>query len=122
MACHSAKRVLIVEDEYLVAMELEALLTEMGYAVIGTAPRIGEAMELARHAEVDFAVLDINLGGPKSFPVADILRERNIPFLFASGYGSAGLIDGYRQEVILRKPYQPQDLNRAIRTVLPLSL
>ena len=112
-------RALIVEDEFLVAMELEDLLTAMGHEVIGSVARMHEALELARDAEIDFAVLDINIGGAQSFPVADILRERGIPFVFATGYGAAGLIDGYRHETTLRKPYDSRELARAIATILP---
>ena len=118
MAYPPARQVLIVEDDFLVALELEALLTQLGYQVIGPAPRMNEAIELAKDAEIDFAVLDINVAGIKSFPVADILRGRNIPFVFASGYGSDGLEDGYRQETILRKPYELQDLEQAIAEVI----
>jgi DNA-binding response OmpR family regulator len=114
-----AGRALIVEDEILVAMELEDLLTAMGHQVIGSAARMGEALELARDAEIDFAVLDINVGGVQSFPVADILRERGIPFFFTTGYGAAGLMDGFRHETTLRKPYDSRDLARAIAAIFP---
>ncbi|MHA6646258.1 response regulator [Mesorhizobium sp. A623] len=100
-------------------MELEDLLIAMGHQVIGSAARMGEALELAREAEVDFAVLDVNVGGVQSFPVADILRERGIPFVFATGYGAAGLVDGYRRETTLRKPYDSRDLARAIAAIFP---
>lgn len=118
MAYQTARQVLIVEDEYLVAMELEELLKEMGYQVVGPAARMNEAMELARDADIDFAVLDINVAGTKSFPIADILRQRNIPFVFASGYGSDGLVDGYRDEAIVRKPYELDELKQAIAAVV----
>lgn len=119
MTDRQAGRALIVEDEFLVAMELEDLLTGMGYQVVGSVARMPEALELARDAEIDFAVLDINVGGSQSFPVADILRKRGIPFVFATGYGVAGLIDGYRHETTLRKPYASRDLARAIAAILP---
>ena len=114
-----AKRVLIVEDESLVALHLEDLLTEMGHQVVGPAGRINEALELASVSDIDFAVLDINLAGAPSFPVADILRDRGIPFAFATGYGTEGLIDGYRHETTLRKPYEAGDLEHAIAKVFP---
>lgn len=113
------RRVLIVEDEYLVAMELEDLLTQTGHQVVGTATRINEAIELARSADIDLAVLDINLAGAQSFPVAEILRERGIPFVFASGYGPEGLVDGYRCERCLRKPYDSRELERVIAEIFP---
>ena len=118
MTRQRALRILVVEDEILIAMLLEHLLTEMGHEVIGPAFRIDEALEFARQADLDFAVLDVNVAGSQSFPVADILRERNIPFVFATGYGAEGFRDGYLDEVILHKPYEPRELERAIATVL----
>lgn len=114
MVPQTARRILIVEDEFLVALHLEDLLTEMGHRVIAIAARITEALQLAHEAEIDFAVLDINLAGARSFPVADILRQRSIPFVFASGYGTEGLVDGYRHETVLRKPVELPSLKQAI--------
>ena len=113
----AAKRVLIVEDEVLLALHLEDLLTALGHEVVGQATRIDMAMELARESDIDFAVLDINVAGTKSFPVADILRQRGIPFAFATGYGAEGLMDGYRDFPTLRKPYGQEDLERTIAQV-----
>lgn len=112
-----AKRVLIVEDEPLLALHLEDLLVALGHEVIGPATRIAMAMELAHKSEIDFAILDINVAGTKSFPVADILRQRGIPFVFATGYGAEGLTDGYRDFPALRKPYAEEDLERTIARV-----
>ena len=114
MRKQEAKRVLIVEDEFLVAMLLEDLLTEMGHQVIGTFAQVDEAMKFANQADVNFAILDINLAGATSFPVAEILRRRGIPFLFASGYGSTGLASAFENELTLQKPYEPAELERAI--------
>ena len=99
-------------------MHLENMLTEMGHRVIGIASRIAEALEFAQEAEIEFAVLDINLAGEQSFAVAEILRQRGIPFVFASGYGSGGLVDDYRHETILPKPYELQDLKQAIAALV----
>ncbi len=118
MTGQTAKRVLIVEDEVLLAMHLEYLLNELGHEVVGQARRIDMAMELARTSDIDFAVLDINVAGSTSFPVADILRQRGIPFAFASGYGAEGLMDGYRDSPALRKPYGQKDLERTIAQAL----
>lgn len=114
MPSHIARRILIVEDEFLLAMELEYQLMGMGHTVVDLATRVPAAMELALHADIDFAILDVNVAGIPSFPVADILRQRGIPFVFATGYGSAGLVDGYRDEPTLQKPYQPHQLERLI--------
>jgi DNA-binding response OmpR family regulator len=110
------KRILIVEDEVLVAMLLEDLLSDMGHFVVACAPRLDEAMKQARDADLDFAILDINLGGVTSFPVAELLRHRSIPFVFASGYGSAGLTSQFEDALTLQKPYEPRELERAIAT------
>ncbi|TGQ63501.1 MAG: response regulator [Mesorhizobium sp.] len=109
-----AKRVLILEDEPLVAMLLEDLLLEMGHEVVGSVAWISQAMKLADQMDIDFAILDINLGGAKSFPVAEILRRRGIPFVFATGYGSEGLEREFENELILQKPYEAHELKRAI--------
>ncbi|WP_345944300.1 response regulator [Aureimonas sp. SA4125] len=105
---------LIVEDEVLLAMHLEDLLIDLGHEVFAHATRVDGAIVFARDGDFDFAVLDINVAGIKSFPVADILRTRGIPFAFATGYGAEGLMDGYRQCTTLRKPYAQDDLERAI--------
>lgn len=110
----AAKRILIVEDEVLLLLHLEDLLTALGHEVVGQATRIDIAMQLARESEIDFAILDINVAGTKSFPVADILRQRGIPFAFATGYGAEGLMDGYRALPVLQKPYGQDDLERTI--------
>ncbi len=110
----AAKRVLIVEDDLLISLHLEDLLIALGHEVVGHATRIDMAMELARESDIDFAVLDINVAGTKSFPVADTLCGRRIPFAFATGYGTEGLVDGYRDFPVLRKPYAQEDLERVI--------
>src|SRR4028118_330858 len=99
------RRALIVEDEIMVAMYVEDLLTELGFEVAGLATSLDQALPLAKAGEFDFAVLDINLAGQVSFPVADALRERGIPFLFASGYSSKGLSEAYRGAVRIQKPF-----------------
>ena len=105
---------MIVEDEVLVAWYLEDMLTELGHEVVAQATTVAAAIPLARDSAIDFAILDINVAGTKSFPVADILRQRGIPFAFASGYGAEGIIDGYRDVPALRKPYSEEDLERTI--------
>lgn len=117
MTSQTAKRVLIVEDDVLIAMHLEDLLTALGHEVVGQATRMDMAMELAHKSDIDFAILDINVAGTQSFPVADILRQRGIPFAFATGYGAEGLMDGYRDFPALQKPYGQEDLERTIAMV-----
>jgi DNA-binding response OmpR family regulator len=108
------RRALVVEDEIMVAMYVEDLLTDLGYEVAAIATGFDQALPLARDESFDFAVLDINLAGRLSFPIADVLRERGIPFLFASGYGSKGVSDDYRNAVRLQKPFASRDLAQAI--------
>ena len=114
MAEREARRVLIVEDEFLVAMHLEDLLLKLGHDVVASVAQFDEATKFADRAEIDLAILDINLSGAKSFPVAEILRRRGIPFVFATGYGVDGLVAEFRDEPTVQKPYELRDLRRAI--------
>jgi DNA-binding response OmpR family regulator len=109
------KRVLLVEDEALVAMLVEDYLTDLGFDVVGPAMRLEPALQMAQTADIDFAVLDINLAGKQSFPIAEILRQRGIAFLFASGYGAAGLAEGFEQVRVLQKPFDRSDLEKAMQ-------
>ena len=108
----------MIEDESLLAMLIEDMLLDLGYETAGVAMRLEAALDLARSIEADVAILDVNLGGKTSFPVADVLRERGIPFVFASGYGSKGLSDGYERELTLKKPFQSEELDAMLRTAL----
>jgi CheY-like chemotaxis protein len=111
------RRALVVEDEIMVAMYIEDLLGELGYEVVSVATGLDQAMAMAQRDDFDFAVLDINLSGRLSFPVADFLRQKGIPFLFASGYGSKGLNDNHRDAVRLQKPFRSRDLALAISRI-----
>jgi CheY-like chemotaxis protein len=111
-------RILIVEDEMLVAMNIEDMLLELGHEVAGLASRLAPALALAAEAEIDAAVLDVNLAGEQSFPVADLLDGRGIPFLFATGYGLGGIEERYRSRTVLQKPFRLADLEAALRSAL----
>jgi len=111
------RRVLVVEDEMMIAMMLEDMLADMGHEVVGVAPNLKAALALAADAEIDVAILDINLAGERSFPVAHLLRSRGVPFLFATGYGVLGLEDPFRDILTLKKPFQMTELARAVETV-----
>jgi CheY-like chemotaxis protein len=112
-------RVLVVEDEMLVAMMIEDMLAEFGCIVVGAASRVGQALKLLEEAdEIDGAVLDVNLAGEKVFPVAEALDARGIPFVFSTGYGTAGLPDHFRNRLTLQKPYRPEDLEGALAAAL----
>ena len=110
-------RVLVVEDEMMVSMLIEDMLGDLGCHVVGPAARLDEALSLAQTAELDCAVLDVNLGGQSPFPVADLLREKGAPFAFATGYGDAGLRDVDRASPVLQKPFREVDLRRVLESL-----
>ena len=107
-------RVLVVEDEMLVAMNIEDMLLDLGHEMAGLASRREPAVSLARDGEFDLAMLDVNLAGQPSFPVADVLIGRGIPFLFATGYGLKGIAEAYRDRPVLQKPFRAHDLDDAL--------
>jgi len=108
------RRILVVEDESMVAMMLEDYLDELGCIVAGSAARLGEALEMARSLELDMAVLDLNLAGEMSYPVAEVLQTRGVPVVFATGYGSAGLSGKFPDAPVLSKPYNIEQLENAL--------
>lgn len=108
-------RVLIIEDEALVSMMLEEFLEQIGCRMMGTASRLDEAIIKARSLSLDMALLDVNLAGEASFPVAEILTARDIPFIFVTGYGPLGLPADMRHVPILPKPFQMAQLVEAMR-------
>jgi CheY-like chemotaxis protein len=109
----SGRNVLVVEDEPLVAMMVEDMLMDLGCTVVGPAMQLAEGMRLAETAQIDAAVLDINLNGARSFPIADLLKARGIPFLFATGYGGGEALEG-RQDPVIQKPYQMERLGEML--------
>jgi two-component SAPR family response regulator len=96
-------------------MLLEDMLADLGYEIVGTASRLDEATGLARTANCDLAILDVNLNGHQSYPVADIFVERGIPFMFATGYGERGMPSAYQNRPTLQKPFQLDALERLLR-------
>jgi CheY-like chemotaxis protein len=111
-------RVLVVEDEYLVALLVEDMLQTLGYQVAEIASNITAATAAAESGEFDVAILDVNLNGAISNPVADILIRRNIPFIFATGYGKAGPHERFEGTPSLQKPFEEDDLGKALKSVL----
>ena len=112
------KRILIVEDEPILAMLIEDMVVELGYAPIGPAMTVEAALALAASENLDGAILDMNLGGLPSRPIAESLKARDIPFIFATGYSSAqasALTAGAIGEtMVLRKPFSTQALSAAL--------
>jgi CheY-like chemotaxis protein len=107
-------RVLVVEDEMLLAMSLEDLLADLDCDVVGPVARVAEAVLRADTEVFDGAILDINVAGTEVYPVARILVERGIPFIFISGYDADSLPEEWSGHPLLRKPFQPDDFARAI--------
>jgi len=109
------RKVLIIEDESLLAMLLEDFLVRIGCEVAGAASRFNDAMEKARSLTFDVAILDVNLNGQKSYPIAEALAARDAPFIFATGYGLACPPPSLRGAPLLQKPFKECDLERALR-------
>jgi DNA-binding response OmpR family regulator len=118
----SGRRILLVEDESLIAALAEDLLLDAGCEVI-LAMRLDDAMVQAVDNKVELGILDVNLGAERSYPVADLLRARGKPFIFATGYGRDGLDGAYRDVPVLQKPYRGDELlrcaNDALRDSVP---
>lgn len=112
--------VLVVEDEGPIALLIEDMLADLGCEVTASAASLNKACALAESAAVDFALLDLNLNGASALPVADILRRREIPFVFSTGYGAAGLPNEYRQHPMLAKPFLAEDLRQKIAAAIHL--
>jgi CheY-like chemotaxis protein len=110
--------VFLVEDEVMIRMMVADMLEELGYRVAAEAGEIGEAIKLAESADFDFAILDVNVNGQVISPVADLIKARNRPFIFATGYGSSGLPEEYRDRPALQKPFQLETLARMIDSTL----
>ena len=109
--------VLLVEDEACLAMMLQDLLEDAGYRVLKAA-RVAAALNMAEAEDIDAAILDVNVAGSEVFPVADALRRRGVPFMFASGYGDRGVPGEFRPYPMLQKPYDPAALSRMLENVL----
>jgi CheY-like chemotaxis protein len=110
-------RVLVVEDEALVALLLETMLTELGHGVVGPVARLGKALEMAQREELDIAILDVNINGQETYAVAEALAARKVPFVFATGYDAKRLREPYRDGPVLQKPYMQSDLQKMIDEV-----
>jgi CheY-like chemotaxis protein len=108
------QRVLLVEDEMMVAMLVEDMLLDVGCEVIGPVTRVDEALARTQNGGIDVAILDVNLDGHETYAVADALSEKGIPFVFATGYGAGGLKDGYKGTPTLQKPFQQRDLLKVL--------
>jgi two-component SAPR family response regulator len=107
-------KVLAVEDESLVALDIENMLEEMGCKVVASVPRLVRALDLASRLDFDLAVLDINLAGEVVYPLAFRLAARGIPFVFSTGYSTSTLPRELSDRPILKKPVMLANLKRAV--------
>ena len=114
----AGKRILVVEDSPLIAAATEQMLQDMGCVVVGPTGSLAVATDLARDEAIDAGVIDVNIRGWKVFPVAQILVDRNIPFVLASGYADWTLPDRLNDRPRLLKPYDADNLERALGKLL----
>jgi CheY-like chemotaxis protein len=113
-------KVLVVEDEALVSMLLEDMLSDLGCEIVGPIMRLAEALAAAEDPAqaMDIAILDVNLAGERSFPVAEALERRGCLFVLATGYDDAGIDERWRSRPMLRKPFLPHQLEQVLQDAL----
>ena len=116
------RRVLVIEDESLVAMLLETILDDMGCSVVGPESNIDDGLRSALGEALDAALLDVNVAGREVFPVAEALRARGVPFVFSTGYGEAGLPEHWRGHPTIQKPFTEGAIRDALMKVMNNSL
>ena len=115
-------RILVVEDEFLIAMLIEEMLESAGCVVIGPIPRIPEALDAVDRDTCDAAVLDINLAGERIDPVAEALSKRNVPFMFVTGYSTTGLPGDYVDRPHICKPFKRAELLGTVSSLVKPSV
>jgi CheY-like chemotaxis protein len=111
-------RALIVEDEAIIAMTAEDMLDQLGCVTIASVSTLAEAMAAAERGGFDFALLDVNLNGSESLPVATLLKKAGLPFVFTTGYGAVIRGEDHSDAPLVTKPYRTKDLAAAITTAL----
>jgi CheY-like chemotaxis protein len=114
----AGKRILVIEDEPLVAMDLESSLQSAGCQVIGPAGTVAQAMSLVVAADYDAALVDVNLAGHPVDEIAAALAQKNRPFAFVTGYGREALPRGFRDAVVLNKPFSQEQLLTSLEVLL----
>jgi CheY-like chemotaxis protein len=120
VSCRGDLRVLVVEDEAMIGMLIEDILLDLGCGCVDLASSIEGALLTVDRSCPDFAFLDINLKGTKSYPVADVLKARGIPFVFVSAYNCHGLETVHANTKIIQKPFLPRDLDSALDRAFPM--
>ncbi len=111
-------RVILIEDEAHVALLIEAMLSDLDFELVGSATRVSTGLALLVGTDFDVAVLDVNLAGEMSFPLANELAARGKPFIFVTGYGPSGLPPEHRGAPVVTKPFRAADLLSALQTAL----
>ena len=114
----SGRRVLVVEDEMIVAWLLEDLLAELGCVIVGPAASVKQALAMIEAEAIDVAVLDVNLNGEMSYPLADVLAARGVPFVFVTGYDRNRILDRYRTFPVMQKPFHRSELSDTLAELL----
>lgn len=114
----SGLRVLVVEDEAMIAMLIEDMLADLGCVMLGPAADPADALALIDEAAIDAAILDVNLGGARTMSIAGTLRARDIPFLFATGYGTSGIDEAFKDQPVLTKPFRDAELRNALHGLM----
>lgn len=114
----AGRKVFLVEDESLIIMMIEDALADLGCEVVGVASRFDDAITKARTLAFDIAILDVNLNGLRTFPVAETIAARGIPFMFATGYGATSVPQPLKSAPVLQKPFAANDLAQALSTAL----
>ena len=108
------RRILVVEDDFLIASQFAGALANLGAEVVGPVGSLGKAIELAETADFDCALVDINLRGLDAYPVADILIRRGAPMAFVSGYDRSHIPERYKNVPLIQKPVDPSEVARAL--------
>ena len=112
------KRVLLVEDEPLVSMMLADMLSAFGHKVDGPYSRFSDAILAAKTGNLQAGILDVNLGGEKTYAVADILTDRKIPFAFVTGYGPDSIVSAFSHAPVLQKPIEAAKLHALLQQIV----
>ncbi|MBA3666225.1 MAG: response regulator [Sphingomonas sp.] len=115
----SGQRILVVEDEMMVLMNIECVLADLGCEEVTAAATVGRALACIDAQMFDLAMLDVNLDGLPSYPIADALAARGVPFVFSTGYGLHGIDQAYRDRPVLKKPFTDNEVAKSLAGLIP---
>ncbi len=114
----AGRRVLVVEDEMMLLWIIQDMMADLGCDNVNAARTVDQAIALIDSESFDVAMLDLNLNGIKSYPVADALTARAIPFIFATGYNTRAVLEGYRDRPVLKKPFKFEVLESTLSSII----